>query len=56
MIHHFKIRWKIEKDLYKKAIKRNIAYLEHVLEKYENEYREHLRRGDYVKKLKKKGL
>lgn len=48
---HFRERWAIDMDLYKETIKKNMEYLEFVLQNHEQEYREFLKRGDYVKKL-----
>ncbi len=53
MIHHFRERWDLEVDMYTVTIERNMQYLKSILEKYGENYRDHLRRGGYVKRLKK---
>lgn len=54
MIHHFKARWNIDRDLYEDTIEKNRNYLKYILENHEKEYRSYLRRGGVVKKLKEK--
>ena len=51
MIHHFKKRWNIDRDLYEDAIENNREYLKYILENYEREHRDHLKRGGIVAKL-----
>ena len=53
MIHHFKERWDLEVDMYAVTIERNMKCLKSILEKYAENYRDYLRRGSYVKRLKK---
>ena len=53
MIHHFKERWGLEADMYAVTIERNMTYLKSILEKHGENYRDHLRRGGYVKRLEK---
>ncbi len=50
---HFKNRWGIDRDLYQEYIDKNIEYLRSVLEKYENNYRQMLKRGGITKSLQK---
>lgn len=52
MIHHFKIRWNINRDLYMDAIENNIGYLKTILNNGKNNrsfYRKYLRRGGLLK-------
>jgi len=51
MLHHFKTRWNLDRDLYIDAIEKNINYLRFIVENHEKDYRDHLRRGSMVKKL-----
>ncbi len=44
MIHHFKNRWDIDKDMYSEAIERNMKYLKLILDKSGESYNKHLRR------------
>ena len=44
MIHHFKKRWNIDKDMYSEAIERNMGYLKLILDKSGEDYSKHLRR------------
>jgi hypothetical protein len=46
--HHFRERWGIDRNLYIEAIASNIGYLTYILEKYERNYRNHLRRENVV--------
>lgn len=51
MIHHFKERYGIDKDLYRAGIDNNIEYLKYILENHVDGYRDHLRRDGLVDKL-----
>jgi hypothetical protein len=53
---HFKTRWKIGRDLYTLTVARNRKYLKRILDLYDKEYRQHLRRGGIVERLEKMGL
>ncbi len=55
MRYHFKARFDLDRDLYAEAVKKNMTYLSHILEKYMKAYRDHLRRGGVVTALKEKG-
>jgi hypothetical protein len=44
MRFHFKVRWNLERDLYREAIERNMSYLRFILENHESDYHEYLRR------------
>ena len=46
MIHHFNIRWKIEEDLYNKAIEKNIQYLSYLMDNKREDYHRYLRRDN----------
>ena len=48
---HFNARFNINKDLYEEAMEKNIQYLKHILENHEDNYRDKLRRGNFVNKL-----
>jgi hypothetical protein len=48
---HFHVRWNLDRDLYAEAVKGQIAYLTHILNHHEKDYRKHLRRGGIVKRL-----
>jgi hypothetical protein len=54
MRHHLNARWNLDRDLYMEAIQNNINYLIFIMEKHEKDYRDHLRRGSLVEKLKQK--
>ena len=54
MIHHFIKRWNINTDLYEEAIENNIGYLKFILDKHRKSYRNYLRRGNVVNKLREK--
>lgn len=56
MIYHFRERWNINRDLYKESIEKNINYLKFVLENHEKSYRDHLKRGNVIKKLYEEGF
>lgn len=55
MIHHFKERWNLDRDLYNESIEKNIDYLKFLLENHENDYRNHLRRGYVMEEIHQKG-
>ncbi len=54
MRQHFKVRWNLDRDLYMKAIENHINYLSFILEHHEEDYRDHLKRDDTVRKLSEK--
>ena len=56
MAGHFRSSLGLDRDLYKEAIEKNRQYLLHLLTEHPSEYREFLRRGKIVKRLKEKGL
>ena len=47
---HFRERWGVDSDLYAAAVERQMDYLREVLEKYRPDYRNYLRRWQYLKK------
>ncbi|NVM25713.1 MAG: hypothetical protein HWN70_07335 [Desulfobacterales bacterium] len=51
MRDHFRVRWGIDEDLYMTSVENKIKYLNYVLENHEDDYREHLRRGNLMDKL-----
>lgn len=51
MRDHFRVRWDLDRDLYRESIERNITYLKFILENHESEYRKYLRRGGLMKIL-----
>lgn len=51
---HFKERWGIDRNLYIEAIEANIGYLTYILENHERNYRNHLRRENVVRSVKRK--
>lgn len=51
MIHHFRDRWGIDRDLYQESIQRNIDYLQNILAYYQQDFIQHLRRGNMIEKL-----
>jgi hypothetical protein len=53
MRYHFKVRWKLDRDLYMEALENNMAHLNFILEHHETDYRDHLRRDGLVEKLNK---
>ncbi len=55
MRYHFKARFDLDRDLYAEAVKKNMTYLSHILEKYMKAYRDHLRRGGIVEALREMG-
>jgi len=54
MRYHFRARRNLDRDLYVEAIEKNISYLTFILENHEKDYRDHLRRGGIVRRLKEK--
>ncbi|NVM21074.1 MAG: hypothetical protein HWN68_04780 [Desulfobacterales bacterium] len=56
MIHHFKKRWNIDRELYQDAIDKNINYLKYILADHEEEHRNHLRRNGVMKRLDEEGM
>jgi hypothetical protein len=54
MHYHFKARWNQDRDLYMEAIENHINYLGFILEHHEEDYREHLKRMPYDKKIERK--
>jgi hypothetical protein len=48
---HFKARYGIDRDLYRDAIERQIAYLQEVLRDHRDDYRQYLRRDNLMQKL-----
>lgn len=48
---HFRMRWGVDRDLYREAIEKNIAYLKFILENHEFDYHRYLRRGGFMKIL-----
>jgi hypothetical protein len=53
MAGHFRSRCGIEHDLYREAIQKNIDYLELLLVNHEKDYRNQLRRGGVVERLRR---
>jgi hypothetical protein len=51
---HFRVRWGVDRDLYREAIERNINHLEFILAHHEADYRRYLRRGSYMEILEKR--
>ncbi len=51
MQHHFRVRWQIDRDLYKEAVNHNIAYLGNLLKKHQKNYRKNLKREGVVARL-----
>ncbi|HET58324.1 MAG TPA: hypothetical protein ENN35_07785 [Deltaproteobacteria bacterium] len=49
--HHFRARWDIDEDLYRKAIEHNLAYLDFVVTNHRDDYRDWLRRTIHVKEI-----
>lgn len=54
MIHHFKARWKIDKDLYQQAIDNQRAYLTNILKGADDDPRDQLRRNRIVEVVRSK--
>lgn len=52
---HFKVRWNLDRDLYREAIEKNMSYLKFILENHEEDYRDYLRRdGRHSEKIKQR--
>jgi hypothetical protein len=51
---HFRVRWGVDRDLYREAIERNINHLKFILAHHEADYRRYLRRGSYMEILEKR--
>ena len=51
LMHHFRARWNIDRDLYRESIDRNLAYLADILDHHEADYRDRLRRGGMIRLL-----
>jgi hypothetical protein len=49
---HFRERWGIKQDLYQTAVRNNMAYLELVLTHHEEDYRNQLKRGGFIERLR----
>lgn len=54
MVHHFKARWKIDEDLYQRAIDNQRAYLADILKAVGDDPRDQLRRSRIVEAVKNK--
>lgn len=54
LISHFASRWKIEENLYDKAIQRQKQYLQHILEIPDSDPIDHLKRDKIVEKVRRK--
>ena len=54
MLHHFRARWKIDADLYQRAIDNQRAYLTAILKMVGDDPRDHLRRSRIVEAVKNK--
>ena len=54
MVHHFKARWKIDADLYQRAIDNQRAYLTTILKTVGDDPRDQLRRSRIVEAVKNK--
>ena len=52
MRYHFKLCWNLDRDVYMEAIENHMNYLTFILEKHEKDYRDYLKRGGIVSKLK----
>jgi hypothetical protein len=50
MRYHFKLRWNLDRDLYREAIERNMSYLKFILENQGKDYRDYLRRDSRYSK------
>ena len=51
MIHHFRVRWNIDRDLYREAVEQNVRRLQFILDSDPSHYRLHLRRNGITKSL-----
>ncbi len=56
MRYHFKVCWNLDRDLYLEAIENHMNYLTFLLEDHEKDYRDHLKRGGIVTKLKRRRM
>jgi hypothetical protein len=56
MRSHFSVRWNLDVDLYMQAIHKNIDYIRYIITYNHGNYRECLRRGGVVKRLRERGL
>jgi hypothetical protein len=54
MVHHFKVRWNIDQDLYQRAIDNQRAYLTEILMEADTDPRDRLRRSRIVEAVKRK--
>jgi hypothetical protein len=54
MIHHFRARWKIDEDLYQRAIDNQRDYLTTILTAADDDPRDRLRRSKIVEIVKNK--
>jgi len=54
MVHHFKARWKINKDLYQRAIDKQRSYLADILMAVDHDPRDRLRRSRIVEAVRNK--
>jgi hypothetical protein len=45
MRDHFRVRWGIDRDLYREAIERNIGHIKTIVQNHEKDYRKYLRRA-----------
>ena len=51
LVPHFRTRWDIDRDLYMEAADRNVAYLDHLLNNHERDYRKKLKRGGVTREI-----
>ncbi len=56
IVNHFREKWNINGDLYKKTINSNSTYLKYIMDNYENEYHSYLRRDSILDTLIANGL
>jgi len=49
MQHHFRVRWGIDRNLYREAIERHIRYLDYLLKNFRTNYHEYLGRDGWMK-------
>jgi len=50
--YHFKVYWNLDRDLYTEAIENQMNYLTFILRNHEEDYRDQLKRGGIVMKLR----
>jgi hypothetical protein len=55
MRDHFRVRWDLDRDLYRESIDGNITFLKFLLEHHESDYRKYLRRDGLMKILEDLG-